>query len=247
MKKIALVTGGTSGLGSAIGQQLAADGYQVIANFLPSLEDAAESWRKDMEKLGFSKSSIIAADVSDANSCQEMANTLLEQFGRIDIVINNAGITRDSTLKNMGIDQWNAVIGTNLSSLYNVCKPMLESMQKNQFGRIVNISSVSAQRGQFGQTNYASAKAGVHGFTKALALEVARYGITVNTVSPGFINTSMVDAIPDEHREQIIQSIPVGRVGQPEDIARAVRFLIDDNASYITGSEVSVNGGLHMN
>lgn len=246
MKKIALVTGGTTGLGSAICKQLATDQYQVVANYLPAHKEQAESWLKEMKGLGYTSVSIIPTDVSDAISCQEMTSALIEQFGRVDIAVNNAGITRDSTLKNMSIDQWNAVIATNLSSLFNVCKPLLESMQKNQFGRIVNISSVSAQRGQFGQTNYASAKAGVHGFTKALALEVARHGITVNTISPGFIHTAMVDAIPDEHREQIIQSIPVGRVGQAEDIARAVRFLIDDNASYITGSEVSVNGGLHM-
>lgn len=246
MKKIALITGGISGLGSAICKQLANDNYQVVANYLPALKEQAATWQREMEALGLDACSITPADVSDAVSCQKMTDALLEQFGRIDVVVNNAGITRDSTLKNMDIDQWNAVIATNLSSLFNVCKPILESMQKNNFGRIVNISSVSAQRGQFGQTNYASAKAGVHGFTKALALEVARHGITVNTISPGFINTAMVDAIPDEHRKQIIESIPVGRVGQPDDIARAVRFLVDDNASYITGSEVSVNGGLHM-
>lgn len=245
MKKVALVTGGTSGLGAAICAQLASDGYQVIANYLPALESEALEWQEASEQDGLA-CAITAADVSDAISCQVMSNSLLDKFGRVDVVVNNAGITRDATLKKMELDQWNAVINTNLSSLYNVCKPLLESMQNNRFGRIVNISSVNAQRGQFGQTNYCAAKAGVHGFTKALAQEMARHGVTVNTVSPGFINTSMVEAIPEALRTQIIESIPVGRVGQPEDIARAVRFLIDDDAGYITGTEVSVNGGLFM-
>jgi len=245
MKKVALVTGGTSGLGAAICTQLASDGYQVVANYLPALESDAMQWQQASEKDGLHYA-IAAADVSNAISCQNMIDKVLEKFGRVDVLINNAGITRDASLKKMELDQWNDVINTNLSSLYNVCKPLLESMQKNRFGRIVNISSVNAQRGQFGQTNYSAAKAGVHGFTKALAQEMARHGVTVNTVSPGFINTAMVAAIPDELRKQIIESIPVGRVGQPEDIARAVRFLIDDNADYITGTEISVNGGFFM-
>ena len=245
MKKVALVTGGTSGLGAAICAQLASDDYQVVANYLPALETQAVEWQQGLEKDEWT-CALAAADVSNATSCQLMIDMLLEEFGRVDIVVNNAGITRDATLKKMEADQWNAVINTNLSSLYNVCKPVLESMQNNRFGRIVNISSVSAQRGQFGQTNYAAAKAGVHGFTKALAQETARYGITVKTISPGFINTAMVDAMPEPIRNEVIASIPVGRVGQPQDIARAVRFLVDDDASYITGTEVSVNGGLFM-
>lgn len=245
MKKIALVSGGTSGLGAAICARLSSDGYQVIANYLPALESQALDWQKEATANGLT-CALAAADVSNAQSCQSMADALIQEYGRIDVLINNAGITRDSTLKNMEAEQWNAVINTNLSSLFNVCKPIIESMQKNRFGRIVNISSVNAQRGQFGQTNYSAAKAGVHGFTKALAQETARYGITVNTISPGFINTAMVDAIPEELRTQIIESIPVGRVGQPQDIARAVRFLVDDDAGYITGTEVSVNGGLFM-
>lgn len=245
MKKVALITGGTGGLGAAICAQLASDGYQVVANYLPALESSALQWQEASEQDGL-VCAIAAADVSNAESCQLMSDKLLGEYGRVDVVVNNAGITRDATLKKMEIDQWNAVINTNLSSLYNVCKPLLESMQQNRFGRIVNISSVNAQRGQFGQTNYSAAKAGVHGFTKALAQEMARFGVTVNTVSPGFINTAMVDAIPEAMRTEIIESIPVGRVGQPEDIARAVRFLIDDNADYITGTEISVNGGLFM-
>ncbi len=245
MKKVALVTGGTSGLGAAISARLTSDGYQVVANYLPALEDQALEWQQASEQDGL-PCAVAAADVSDATSCQLMIDMLLEEFKRVDIVVNNAGITRDATLKKMDLEQWQAVINTNLSSLYNVCKPVLENMQNNRFGRIVNISSVNAQRGQFGQTNYSAAKAGVHGFTKALAQEMARHGVTVNTISPGFINTAMVDAIPEAMRTEIIDSIPVGRVGQPEDIARAVRFLVDDNAGYITGSEISVNGGLFM-
>jgi len=245
MTKVALITGGTSGLGAAVCKRLAADGYQVVANYLPGLEDQAHVWQKEFEQLGHT-CSLAPADVSSDLSCQSMAKTLIEQFGRVDVLVNNAGITRDASLKKMSSDQWQAVINTNLSSLFNVCKPLLESMQQHRFGRIVNISSVNAQRGQFGQTNYSAAKAGVHGFTKALAQETARHGITVNTVSPGFINTSMVDAIPENLRNEIISSIPVGRVGEPDDIARAVRFLIDDEASYITGSEISVNGGIFM-
>jgi len=245
MKKVALVTGGTTGLGAAICAQLANDGYDVVANYFPKLESQALQWQQVSEKAGV-VCSVIPADVADAESCQQMANSLIDKFGRVDIIVNNAGITRDATLKKMEPDQWTAVINTNLSSLYNVCKPFLDSMQANRFGRIVNISSVNAQRGQFGQTNYSAAKAGVHGFTKALAQEMARHGVTVNTVSPGFINTAMVDAIPEAQRTQIIESIPVGRVGQPDDIARAVRFLIDDHADFITGTEISVNGGLFM-
>lgn len=245
MSKVALVTGGTSGLGAAICSYLAADGYQVVANYLPELESQALDWQQAIKQLGYT-CTLMPADVSSETDCQHMAQNLIEQFGRVDVLVNNAGITRDATIKKMTSEQWQAVINTNLSALFNVCKPLIQSMQQHRFGRIVNISSVNAQRGQFGQTNYSAAKAGVHGFTKALAQETARYGITVNTVSPGFINTSMVAAIPDDLRNEIINSIPVGRVGEPEDIARAVRFLIDDNASYITGSELSVNGGIFM-
>lgn len=245
MKKVALVTGGISGLGAGICARLASDGYQVIANYLPALEAQAIEWQQASEQDGL-QCAVAAADVSNTESCLSMATRLLEEFGRVDVLVNNAGITRDASLKKMQPSEWNAVINTNLSSLYNVCRPFLESMQSNRFGRIVNISSVNAQRGQFGQTNYSAAKAGVHGFTKALAQEMARHGVTVNTVSPGFIDTAMVEAIPEPLRTNIIESIPVGRVGQPEDIARAVRFLVDDDASYITGTEISVNGGLFM-
>ena len=167
-------------------------------------------------------------------------------MARCPFWVNNAGITRDATLRNLDPLDWQAVINTNLSSLYYVTRPLLEGMIADGFGRIVNISSVNAQRGQFGQTNYSAAKAGVHGFTKALAQETAKSGITVNTISPGFINTDMVKAIPEHLRVDIINTIPVGRVGEPRDIARAVSFLVADDAGYITGTELSINGGLFM-
>lgn len=242
--RIALVTGGIGGLGTAIARTLD-NHYHVYANYLPALEAQAKRWQAEQHKAGF-KIDIIAADVSDTTSCDTMATELLDKHDCIDVLVNNAGITRDATLKNMDAKAWQAVIDTNLSSLFYVTKPLLNAMVAKGFGRIVNISSVNAQRGQFGQTNYSAAKAGVHGFTKSLAHEVAAKGVTVNTVSPGFIDTEMVSAIPDEQRANIIAAIPVGRVGNASDIARAVEFLVADEASYITGTELSVNGGIFM-
>jgi len=245
VSKVALVTGGTTGLGAAICAHLGNDGYTVIANFFPELEQEAKQWQQQCDKTGFN-CTIAAADVSNQSQCEQMIEQLLGEFGRIDVLINNAGIIRDSTITKMDAADWSAVINTNLGSLYNMCKPVIESMRQQRFGRIVNLSSVNAQRGQFGQTNYCAAKAGVHGFTKALAQEVARHGITVNTVSPGLMQTSMVESIPKELLNQALETIPVGRVGQPYEIARAVRFLVDDDAGYITGHEMEVNGGLFM-
>ncbi len=242
--RTALVTGGIGGLGTAMCRRLATDGYLVLANYLPSMSEAADKWQQQLAADGIDIA-LIAGDVADVQSCEDMALGILHTHDRVDVLINNAGITRDATLKNLDAKDWNAVIDTNLSSLFNVTKPLLPTMLAAGFGRIVNISSVNAQRGQFGQTNYSAAKAGVHGFTKALAQETARKGITVNTVSPGFIETEMVQAIPDEQREEIIKAIPVGRIGKPDDIARAVSFLVADDAGYITGAEISVNGGIH--
>jgi len=225
--------------------RLANDGYQVTANYFPELEKEAQQWQQQCQKAGLN-CAIAAADVSNHSQCELMIDRLLGEFDRIDVLINNAGIIRDSTITKMDATDWSAVINTNLGSLYNMCKPVIESMRQHRFGRIINLSSVNAQRGQFGQTNYCAAKAGVHGFTKALAQEVAKYGITVNTISPGLIQTSMVESIPKELLSDIVETIPVGRVGQPHDIARAVRFLVDDDADYITGHEMEVNGGLFM-
>ena len=242
--RTALVTGGIGGLGTAMCRRLAADGYSVLANYLPALATAAEQWQQHLAAEGIDIA-LVAGDVADVGSCEDMAASILHTHDRVDVLINNAGITRDATLKNLDPDDWSAVINTNLGSLYNVTRPLLPTMLAAGFGRIVNISSVNAQRGQFGQTNYSSAKAGVHGFTKALAHETARKGITVNTVSPGFIETEMVQAIPEAQRQEIIDAIPVGRIGTPDDIARAVSFLAADDAGYITGSEISVNGGIY--
>jgi len=245
VSKVALVTGGTTGLGAAVCESLAKDGYHVIANYYPELKKEAQQWKELSDKQGMN-CQIAAADVSSQSDCEQMVKQLLTEFGRIDVLVNNAGIIRDSTITKMEPADWSAVINTNLGSLYNMCKPVSESMQQHRFGRIVNLSSVNAQRGQFGQTNYCAAKAGVHGFTKALAQEVARHGITVNTISPGLIQTNMVESIPVEMMGGIVESIPVGRVGQPHEIARAVRFLVDDDAGYITGHELEINGGLFM-
>lgn len=245
MSKVALITGGTTGLGAAVCHRLASDGFTVIANYLPATQAQAVQWQEESKAEGHNIE-LAACDVSDPQSCQSMVNTLVTDFGSIDILVNNAGIIRDASIAKMSVEQWSAVIDTNLGSLFNMCKPVLESMRENQFGRIVNLSSINAQRGQFGQTNYCAAKAGVHGFTKALAQETARNGITVNTVSPGIIDTSMIESIPQNILDGFIASIPVGRVGLASDIAQAVRFLVDDNTSYITGAQIPVNGGLYM-
>ncbi|MEE9321360.1 MAG: acetoacetyl-CoA reductase [Granulosicoccus sp.] len=241
----ALVTGGTGGLGTAICKRLASDGFRVIANYLPELHDDAVRWQVQLREVNL-QYHLLPGDVADPESCQSMAEVFLQQFGPPAVIVNNAGITRDATLRNLTLTDWQAVINTNLSSLYNVIKPLLDPMLETGYGRIVNISSVNGQRGQFGQTNYSAAKAGVHGFTKALAQEVARKGITVNTVSPGFIETEMVKTIPPAQRQAIVDAIPVGSIGQPADIANAVSFLVAEDAGYITGSEISVNGGIFM-
>lgn len=245
MSKVALITGGTTGLGAAICHRLAGDGFTVIANYLPTTHAQALHWQEESKAEGHNIA-LAAADVSDAQSCQAMVEQLIKDTGSIDILVNNAGIIRDASIAKMSVEQWKAVIDTNLSSLFNLCKPIVETMREKQFGRIVNLSSINAQRGQFGQTNYCAAKAGVHGFTKALAQETARNGITVNTVSPGIIQTSMIDSIPQDILDGFIASIPVGRVGLPADIAQAVRFLVDENTGYITGAQLPINGGLYM-
>lgn len=243
-RKLALVTGGTGGLGTAICEKLHDLGFNVIANFYPADEQSAKTWQSEQLKQN-RQFEIIGADVSDNESCVQMAKHVSKQ-GQLTVLINNAGITRDSTLRNMKPHHWQAVINTNLGSMYNVTSQFVDGMIEAGHGRIVNISSINGQRGQFGQTNYSAAKAGVHGFTMALAQELASKGVTVNTISPGFINTDMVLAIPEAQRNQIINSIPVARVGEPADIAHAVAFLINDQSDYITGNDLCVNGGVFM-
>ena len=238
--KIALVTGGTGGIGTAICQRLADDGAQIITTSLS--HEKAKTW-KDSQNFD---STIIACDVSSYDDCQSMKEQIQKDFGAVDIVVNNAGITRDGSFRKMDADKWTQVITTNLNSVFNVSHQFVNGMTEKGYGRIVNISSINGQKGQFGQTNYSAAKAGIHGFTMALAQEVARKGVTVNTVSPGYIATEMVMAVAEEIRNQIIAQIPIGRLGKPEEIAALVAFLCSDDAALITGANLAANGGQHM-
>lgn len=239
MKKTALVTGGTRGIGKAISLALKDAGYTVAANYAGN-DDAARAFTEETGIPTFKWS------VADADACAEGIAKIEADVGPIDILINNAGITRDGFMHKMDVEAWTAVIDTNLSSLFYMTKPVLEGMRARGFGRVVNISSINGQAGQLGQTNYSAAKAGVHGFTKALAQEVARKGVTVNTVAPGYINTDMVAAVPEKVRDSIIAKIPVGRLGEADEIAQAVLYLCGPNSGFITGSCLSINGGQHM-
>ncbi len=239
MGRIALVTGGTRGIGESISVMLKEHGYTVIANYAGNVQAAQEfTIRTGIRAYKF--------DVSDFESVTEAVNDIESEIGPVDILVNNAGITRDSTMHRMDFDSWNKVIQTNLSSCFNTSRAVIEGMRERSFGRIVNISSVNGQAGQYGQVNYAAAKSGIHGLTKALAQEGAAKGITVNAIAPGYVETDMVRAVPEEVLAKIIRTIPVGRLGQPEDVARSVLFLIADEAGFITGSTLSINGGQHM-
>ncbi|RCK30524.1 acetoacetyl-CoA reductase [Thalassospira lucentensis] len=239
MKKTALVTGGTRGIGKSISLALKDAGYTVAANYAGN-DEAARAFTEETGIPAFKWS------VADADACAEGIAKIEADVGPIDILINNAGITRDGFMHKMDVEAWTAVIDTNLSSLFYMTKPVLEGMRARGFGRVVNISSINGQAGQLGQTNYSAAKAGVHGFTKALAQEVARKGVTVNTVAPGYINTDMVAAVPEKVRDSIIAKIPVGRLGEADEIAQAVLYLCGPNSGFITGSCLSINGGQHM-
>ena len=242
-KRVAVVTGGIGGLGTEICKALAQAGRTVIAVDLDSGKERVASFMRQVEghDIQFAQ-----ADVADHQDCGALVREVETRHGSLDILINNAGITRDSTLRKMDREQWDAVLDVNLGSAFNLCGHALAGMQERGFGRIVNISSVSGQTGNFGQTNYAAAKAGLHGFTMSLAREVATKGITVNSVSPGYIETAMTGAMPAEILARITAAIPAGRMGKPSDIARTVAFLADDAADYITGANVPVNGGLFM-
>ncbi len=239
MGRVALVTGGTRGIGESISLALKEAGYSVAANYGGN-DQAAQEFT---ERTGIPA---FKFDVSDFDAVQAGVAEIVAQLGPVEILVNNAGITRDGTMHKMDFAKWNKVIQTNLSSCFNVCHAVIDGMRERRFGRIVNIGSVNGQAGQYGQVNYASAKSGIHGFTKALALEGARSGITVNAVAPGYVATEMVRAVPEEILAKIIKTIPVGRLGEPEDIARSVMFFIADNATFVTGSTLSVNGGQHM-
>lgn len=242
-QRIALVTGGAGGIGAETCRQLARAGHRVLAADLPLAQERQA--RFDAEMAGHDVV-FLPMDVTDEAGCAAAIASARASHGEVDLLVNAAGITRDATLRKMDKAQWDAVIGVNLDSVFNLCRHAVDGMQARGFGRIVNISSVSGQTGNFGQVNYAAAKAGLHGFSMSLAREVARKGVTVNSVSPGYVETPMTRAMPDEVRERTVASVPVGRIGQPADIARAVAFLTADDAGYITGANVPVNGGLFM-
>jgi acetoacetyl-CoA reductase len=243
--RIALVTGGIGGIGSAICVELAAKGFKVVAGYYPAEKELAEAWQEKQRGEG-RKFEIASGDVSSFESSRDMVKDIEARVGPIDVLINCAGITRDKTFRKMEPDQWKAVIATNLDSLFNVTRQVVDGMTERGWGRIVNISSVNGQRGQFGQTNYSAAKAGAHGFTMALAQEVARKGVTVNTVSPGYIATEMTQAMAEEVRQQIVAQVPMSRMGEPDEVAYLVGVLCDDRAAYITGANYELNGGLFM-
>ncbi len=242
-KRVAVVTGGIGGLGTAICKRLAGAGHIVIAADLPADDARQATFAEATAGLDVH---FMPLDVSDFSACAAFVQDVQQGHGGLDILVNNAGITRDSTLRKMDESQWEAVIDVNLGSVFNLSRHAIEGMQARGFGRVVNISSVSGQTGNFGQTNYAAAKAGLHGFTMSLAREVAAKGITVNSVSPGYIETPMTRAMPEDVRARTIASVPVGRIGAPDDIARAVAFLADEASGYITGANLPVNGGLFM-
>ena len=239
MSRVAVVTGGTRGIGRAIAEALHAAGYKVAATYAGN-DDAA---RRCQQETGIR---CFKFDVADYKSCEAGVKKIVEELGPIDILVNNAGITRDAVLHRMTPEQWGAVIATNLTSCFNMCRLVIEGMRERNFGRIVNIGSINGQAGQYGQVNYAAAKSGIHGFTKALAQEGAGKGITVNAVAPGYIDTDMVRAVPANVLEKIVAKIPVGRLGHASEIARTVLFLVGDDSGFITGSTMSVNGGQHM-
>ena len=242
--RIAFVSGGMGGIGTSICRRLGRSGHTVVAGCLPGYDKKGE-WLEQMRSDGF-RVHAAEGDVAEFDSCAEMFYQVRSVVGPIDILVNNAGITRDSVFKRMTEQDWMAVINTNLNSVFNVTRQVIDGMVERTRGRIINISSVNAIKGQFGQTNYSAAKAGMAGFSKALAQEVVRKGVTVNTVSPGYVETDMVMAIRKEVRDQIVASIPMGRLAKPQEIAAVVAFLASEEAGYITGANISVNGGMHM-
>ena len=244
-QKVVLVTGGMGGLGETISTKMADAGYKVVVTYSPGNTKHAE-WVADMKKRGYAIMAV-PCDVADYDSCTKAVAEVQAKAGAVDVLVNNAGITRDTTFKKMDKVNWDAVIRTNLDSLFNMTKQVADGMVERGWGRILNISSVNGSKGAFGQTNYSAAKAGVHGFTKALALEVAKKGVTVNTISPGYIGTKMVTAIPKDVLDtKILPQIPVGRLGKPEEVAGLVIYLASEEAAFLTGANIAINGGQHM-
>ncbi len=242
-KRIALVTGATGGLGTAMCKKLYNDGYKVVGNYRS--QQKAIDWKEKMKAEGF-LIDLFEGDVSDFEQTGNMIAEIEKSVGHIDVLVNNAGITKDMRLINMKPQDWHDVINSNLNSVFNCSRQVIQGMIDRNFGRIINISSVNGQRGQFGQTNYSAAKAGMHGFTKSLAMEVAKYGITVNTISPGYIATDMVMAVPEKVLNQIVAQVPMGRLGGTHEVAHLVSFLASEETSFITGANYSINGGQHV-
>jgi acetoacetyl-CoA reductase len=244
-KKVALITGGVRGIGDAIAVELLkSNNYFVIAADINP--ERNKQWLADKKQAGFNDVDVVTCNVTDFDECQKVVSSIQDKYKKIDVLVNNAGITRDTTLKNMTKDDWDAVIRTDLDSVFNVTKPVLKLMLDNNYGRIISISSVNGMRGQFGQTSYAAAKSGLYGFTKSLALETARKNITVNTVSPGYTATDMMNGIAPDVLEKIVKQIPVGRLGRAEEVAHVVAFLAEEASAYITGTNIPITGGLYL-
>jgi acetoacetyl-CoA reductase len=243
--RVALVTGAVGGIGRAISLHLAQEGATLALNYLVERDQDAEEFLDQLTRQGY-RAKLYKADISRSDEAAHLVEMATKEFGRIDVLVNNAGITIDKTLKNMSADQWEKVIGVDLSSVFHCSRAVIGQMLEHGYGRIINISSVVGQKGNFGQTNYAAAKAGIIGFTKALALETAKKGITVNAIAPGFVKTAMTDLIPKDVMDKILESIPVGRLAEPSEVARAVVFLADEKSSYITGQVMGINGGFYM-
>jgi acetoacetyl-CoA reductase len=244
-QRVVLVTGGMGGLGESISTKMADAGYKVVVTYSPGNTKHGE-WVAQMKQNGYDIMAV-ACDVSDFDSCARAVAEIQAKVGAVDVLVNNAGITRDMTFKKMDKISWDAVMRTNLDSLFNMTKQVADGMVERNWGRVINVSSVNGSKGAFGQTNYSAAKAGVHGFTKALALEVAKKGVTVNTISPGYIGTKMVTAIPEEIlNSKILPQIPVGRLGKPEEVAGLIIYLASDEAAFVTGANIAINGGQHM-
>lgn len=244
-KRIAVITGGMGGLGETVSTKMADAGYQVAVTYSPSNKTSAQ-WLADMKKRGY-EFRAYACDVSSYESCEACVQQIVKDLGPVDILVNNAGITKDMTFKRMTKADWDVVMNTNLDSVFNMTKQVFDGMADRSWGRIINVSSVNGSKGAFGQTNYAAAKAGMHGFTKSLALEAARRGVTVNTISPGYIGTKMVTAIPANVLEgKILPQIPVGRLGKPDEVAGLIIYLCSEDAAFVTGANIAINGGQHM-
>jgi len=244
-QKLAVVTGGMGGLGESITMKMADAGYRVVVTYSPS-NTKYKAWLDEMKGNGYAFAAY-PVDVASYEDCAAKCDQIRKDCGTIDILVNNAGITRDMTFKKMGKADWDAVMRTNLDSCFNMTKQVMDGMLERNWGRVINVSSVNGQKGAFGQTNYSAAKAGIHGFTKALALEVARKGVTINTISPGYIGTKMVTAIPKDILDsKILPQIPVGRLGKPDEIAGLIIYLCSEEAAFVTGANISINGGQHM-